>query len=261
VRSYRYCVDGVRSPWHLSPALARSLPRGRIALSRLSQVVVRERKRVRNLPRLMDVMTEFVSPLQRKAQRRIDHLVTAALVAAVATLAACGASTSPSPVSNVQTAVNDVNAGLSAQAAGRLSDAATDYQNAIAHDAHNKFGYYDLGLVHELTGQETAAEANYRAAIQIDPNFVPALYNLAILRTTPSPSEAEELYRHVISLQPNDAAAHLNLGFLLRSEKRIAEGNAELTTAVTLDPSIASRIPPGTLNTPAPATPKPSPTR
>ena len=109
-------------------------------------------------------------------------------------------------------------------------------------------------------GQAAASEENYRAAIQIDPNFAPALYNLAILRTVPSPAEAEELYRHVISLQPKDAAAHLNLGFLLRSEKRIAEGNAELNTAVSLDPSIASRIPPGTLATPAPATPKPSPT-
>lgn len=216
---------------------------------------------MRNLPRLMDVVTEIVSPPQRKARGRSRRLVTAALVAAVAILAACGASTSPSPVSNVQTAVNDVNAGLSAQAAGRLSDAAADYQNAIAHDAHNKFGYYDLGLVDELTGQGVAAEANYRAAIQIDPNFAPALYNLAILRTAPSPSEAEELYRHVISLQPNDAAAHLNLGFLLRSEKRIAEGNAELTTAVSLNPSFASRIPPGTLATPEPAAASPTPHR
>jgi Tfp pilus assembly protein PilF len=185
---------------------------------------------------------------------RMSRIVTAA--AMVAALAACGSGTPTQ--SPAQVATNDVNAGLSAQAAGNLSTAATDYKNAIALDPHNKFAYYDLGLVDQLQSQPVTAEQNYRAAIQIDPNFVPALFNLAILRTTPSPAEAEELYRHVISLQANDATAHLNLGFLLRSEKRIAEGNAELNTAVSLDPTLASRIPPGTLATPQPATPSAS---
>jgi tetratricopeptide (TPR) repeat protein len=216
-------------------------------------------KRVRNLPRLMDAVTRPSSPALPERRRHHRHATTAALVAVLATVAACGGSTST--LSPAQIASNDLNAGLSAQAAGRLSDAATDYKNAIANDAHNKFAYYDLGLVDQLMGQAAAAEQNYRTAIQLDPNFGLALYNLAILRTVPSPAEAEELYRQVISLQPRDAAAHLNLGFLLRSENRIAEGNAELTTAVSLDPTLASRIPAGTLATPAPATPKPSPTR
>lgn len=200
----------------------------------------------------MNAVTRRLCPLQPERHQRRHHAMVATLVLVLATLTACGGGASTQ---------SPVNAGLSAQAAGHLSDAATDYKNAIAEDAHNKYAYYDLGLVDHLMGQAAAAEVNYRAALHIDPNFALALYNLAILRTVPSPAEAEVLYRHVISLQPNDAPAHLNLGFLLRSENRIAEGNAELTTAVTLDPSIASRIPPGTLNTPVPATPKPSPTR
>lgn len=207
----------------------------------------------------MDAVTRLASPPQLERHRHRHRAMAPALVAVLAALAACGGGTST--LSGPQIASNDVNAGLSAQAAGRLSDAATDYKNAIANDAHNKFAYYDMGLVDQLMGQAAAAEQNYRTAIQLDPNFGLALYNLAILRTVPSPAEAEELYRQVISLQPSDAAAHLNLGFLLRSENRIAEGNAELTTAVSLDPTLASRIPAGTLATPAPATPKPSPTR
>jgi len=206
----------------------------------------------------MDAMPSPASALQPEYQRHRQHALTAATIAFLAALAACGSGTSPS-LSSAQVAANDLNAGLSAQAAGHLTTAATDYTNAISLDAHNKFAYYDLGLVDQLMGQAATAEQNYRAAIQIDPNFSPALYNLAIIRTAPSPAEAEELYRHVISLQPNDAAAHLNLGFLLRSENRITEGDAELSTAVTLDPSLASRIPPGTIATPKPATATPSP--
>jgi tetratricopeptide (TPR) repeat protein len=207
----------------------------------------------------MNAVPRLASPRpQPERQRHRSHAMAAALVAVLAILAACGGSTSTQ--SSAQIASNDLNAGLSAQAAGQLADAATDYKNAISQDAHNKFAYYDLGLVEQLMGQAAASEVNYRATLQIDPNYTPALYNLAILRTVPSPAEAEQLYRHVISVQPKDAAAHLNLGFLLRSEKRIPEGNVELNTAVSLDPSIASRIPPGTLATPTPATPKPSPT-
>ena len=204
----------------------------------------------------MEGVIRFGFPPQ--SERRWSHRsgMAAVLIAVLATLAACGSS---STQSEAQIAANDLNAGLSAQAAGRMSEAATDYKNAIAHDSHNKFAYYDLGDVQQLTGQSAAAETNYRAAIQIDPNFAPALFNLAIIRTTPSPAEAEMLYRHVIALSPKDGAAHLNLGFLLRSEGRTAEGNAELNTAVSLDPTLASRIPPGTLATPNPAKPSPTP--
>jgi hypothetical protein len=37
------------------------------------------------------------------------------------------------------------------------------------------------------------------------------------------------------------------------------EGDAELNTAVQLDPTLASRIPPGTVVTPPPSTPSPTP--
>ena len=173
-------------------------------------------------------------------------------------LTACGGATSP-PQSSAQAAADDLNAGLAAQAAGNLTQAGADYKSAIAVDAQNKYAYYDLGLVEQLTAQPAASEVNYRAALRLDPTFVPALFNLAILRTAPSPFEAEELYRQVIGLEPKDAVAYLNLGFLLRSQGSVVEGNNDLHTAVVLDPSLASRIPPGTLATPKPAASSPRP--
>ena len=197
----------------------------------------------------------FLSITRSHSVRRTPHVLALASVVVLGfSAAACGGPSSSTPSS-----VNDlITAGLRAQANGDLTTALNDYKSAVAQDPHNKFAYYDLGLVQQLMAQPTSAEQNYRAALQLDPNFVAALYNLAILRTTPSPSEAEELYRHVISLQPSDAAAHLNLGFLLLAENRTPEGDTELNTAVQLDPTLASRIPPGTLATPEPPTPSPT---
>ena len=193
-----------------------------------------------------------------EGRRTLPRALAAAVVTLLGLLAACGGGAK----SDAQIASDALSAGLRAQAQGRTAEAAADYKNVLAHDARNKFAYYDLGLIQQNSGQSAAAEQNYRACLQVDPNFAPALYNLAILRTGPSPLEAEQLYRHAISVQPNNAPAHLNLGFLLRSLGRADEGNTELRTAVALDASLAQRIAPGTLATPAPptSTPRPTPT-
>jgi tetratricopeptide (TPR) repeat protein len=85
---------------------------------------------------------------------------------------------------------------------------------------------------------------DYRIALTIDPNFVPALFNLAILRTSSGGDrESIDLYRQVIRIDEGYAAAHLNLGFLLLDNGQEREGNAELAMAVGLDPTLADRIP------------------
>jgi Tfp pilus assembly protein PilF len=180
--------------------------------------------------------------------------------AALAGLALLSACTSVGAKSETQQANDAILAGLHAQGSGDLKTAADDYRQAIAHDPRNKVAYYDLGLVNQLEGSNDAAEQNYRAALQIDPNFVGALFNLALLRTPAAPSEAETLYRHVISLRPNDAGPHLNLAFLLRSLGRKDEAKAEFAKAVQLDPTMAGRVPPDMGGIAAPA-PSPSPSK
>jgi Tfp pilus assembly protein PilF len=144
-----------------------------------------------------------------------------------------------------------VNAGISAQNAGRTNEARNDYNRAILIDPTNKFAYFNLGVTYQQANDNTDAEKQYRVALTIDSSFVAALFNLAIIRTPVDAAEAETLYRQIIQVQSGYAAAHLNLGFLLVSEGKTKEGKAELAQAVSLDPSLASR-------TASPVTPTPT---
>ena len=51
------------------------------------------------------------------------------------------------------------------------------------------------------------------------------------------------LYTRSTVADPKSAPAFLNLGLLLNSMKKTAEGKVMLTKAIKLDPSLASRIP------------------
>lgn len=175
------------------------------------------------------------------------------LVGSVLLLFAITACSGPSAKSDAQQAADALNAGLKAQAAGNTAEALNQYNIVLAHDPKNKFAYYDIGLIDQQAGRADSAEKHYRDALTVDPEFAPALFNLAILRTGPSPNEAMDLYRHVISIQPNNSDAHLNLGFVLRSVGRNDEAGAEFAKAVLLNPQAASRLPPGVLPSPAPS--------
>ena len=163
------------------------------------------------------------------------------LVVVLGLLSACGSQATQQSDPKFATAA--LYAGLNAQNQSRILQALDAYKQCLAHDPSNKYCHYDRGVIEQGQVKTAPAEQDYRAALATDPNFVPALFNLAILRTGSSPVEAEDLYRHVISLEPNAAAAHLNLGFLLKTIDRTDEARVELQRAVQLDPTLASRVP------------------
>ncbi len=151
---------------------------------------------------------------------------------------------------------------LQDQVAGRAEQATATYQKVLKADPSNKVALYNLGVMDHTAGRTANAEKNYRAALVSDPNFGPALFNLAILRTSAAggAAEATTLYRHLISIEPNNAPAHLNLGFLLKQTGQDAAGDVELRQAISLDPSLSSRIAPGILGSTATPTRAPGAT-
>lgn len=136
-----------------------------------------------------------------------------------------------------------VSAGIAAQKAGNLATALHEYAAALQIDPADSPAYFDLGTVYDAQGRHAQAEAEYRAAVAVNPTFVFALFNLAVDTAPSDPQGAEALYRKVVTLQPSWAGAWLNLGFVLQSEGRSADARAAWAMAVSIDPSLGTRVP------------------
>ncbi len=137
-----------------------------------------------------------------------------------------------------------------AQADAAAFDAALkDYiagQVAVADQAaaHLNLGVLYFNLAQAHYGSPGApdprhldlAEQEYRAALRIDPKFIPARINLAMFYDTLGrKDDAEKLFREIIELEPELAEAHYSLGLLLaEDERRMDEAAAALGRAAAL---------------------------
>lgn len=169
-------------------------------------------------------------------------------------LATRGSNSSPG-AQDIQTSNRLFADGVRAQVRGNNALAANDYLRSVLLNPKEKVAWYNLGLLEQQNGRTREAERDYERAIAVDPRYLPALYNLGTVVAPSDPASAVKLYQRVIAIDPNNAAAHFNLGFALQALGKRAEGNAEISEGVRLDPSLASRVPGSTTTTPSPGTP------
>jgi Tfp pilus assembly protein PilF len=163
------------------------------------------------------------------------------LVAALATVVATGAcgGTAPPPASIAAT----LGAGTDLVQQGNYAAAEQLFQQVIKRDPDNVAAYYDLGVAYQEQDETSNALVSYRRALALDPKYVPAIFNQAVLYSRTQPSLAVFLYQKTISLQPDAPTAYLNLGLLEAQSGARAEAGRDLSEAVRLQPSLAGRIP------------------
>ena len=98
-----------------------------------------------------------------------------------------------------------ITAGESAQQKGETTLAATLYGKAISADPRSGIALYDLGDLEQVaTGDDAAAEGNYRRALAIDRSSMPCSTS-AILETVEHPTVAIDDYAEVTKLDATDA--------------------------------------------------------
>ncbi|MBV8090630.1 MAG: tetratricopeptide repeat protein, partial [Alphaproteobacteria bacterium] len=83
-------------------------------------------------------------------------------------------------------------------------------------DADRPEAHLNLGLLDLRRRELPEAEKEYRTALRLDPNFVPALVNLADLdRARGMDAQGEELLKHAMAIEPGNAGVRYALGLSL----------------------------------------------
>ena len=129
---------------------------------------------------------------------------------------------------------------LSPEDRQRFERAAREYVEVQRFNADRPEARVTLGAFFAQRGRSAEAEAEYRAAIKLEPRFVQGYVNLADLyRALGRDKEGAAVLSQALAVAPNDAAAHHAMGLVLAREHRLPEATAMLAKAATLDPQRA----------------------
>ncbi len=173
-----------------------------------------------------------------------------AILVAGASLVGCGSTPTASP--NVATLLG---AGSAAYKQSDFNGSVQLFERAVAEAPTNATARYDLGLAYQAEHLDHDALVQYRRALAVDPDLVPAMYNMATIYSTGNRPLAIYYYRKVISMKAATPSTFLGLGLAEAQQGLQATAGVDLREAVQLDPGLRSSIPPAylaDLSAPAP---------
>jgi predicted O-linked N-acetylglucosamine transferase (SPINDLY family) len=121
-----------------------------------------------------------------------------------------------------------------------FSEAETCYRSALEADPDYVDACFNLGRMLQVRGALGEAEGCFRRAAEIRPTFLEAHYSLGeALDQQGRFAESEVCYRKVVELRPDLAVAHNNLAIALRRQNRPGESEASCRRALELNPALA----------------------
>lgn len=121
-----------------------------------------------------------------------------------------------------------------------LSKAIEAQRRLVAERPQDASVHNDLGSLLLFAERPVEAEAAYRRALELDPNKVSALFNLAQLQQQRGEMrEALRLYERVVESQPNHAWAHYQIGTLYERWEQDGKAVEHYARAFALDPQLA----------------------
>ena len=101
--------------------------------------------------------------------------------------------------------------------------------------------HFSLADADDVTGLEAKAEAEYRRAVELDPDYADAFYNLGLLlQKNARYPEAVSAFREVTRLAPKNALAFNNLAIVTAQSGDFAGSLAAFRAALKIDPNSAA---------------------
>ena len=119
---------------------------------------------------------------------------------------------------------------------GNLSAARADYEQALRSDPRNTDALNGMAAISLSKGEAEAAEAYYQRALDVDPKDATAQSGLINLRGSADPVQAESRLKTLAAAQPDSHAAHFALGNLYASQSRWREAQQAYFGAYTAEP-------------------------
>ena len=145
----------------------------------------------------------------------------------------------------VAVAIPAVLGGMTLRQSSMYSDDETLYRETLARNPGSWLAHNNLGTILQVKpGGLGEAIAEYKTALQLQPQYAQAHFNLAsALSLLDDPGRVPEIiseYQAALRINPGYAEAHSNLGGVLsRIPGRMNEAIAEYETALRLDPDSA----------------------
>jgi Flp pilus assembly protein TadD len=130
--------------------------------------------------------------------------------------------------------------GVALERSGKLSDAATSFENAVLLDTRDFDTMLHLGETYLALNRATNAEKKFRNALEIQPQEPRALFGLARSLDAQKSAEAAGAYRDYLAVRPDDSAARTRLVHLLMDGQQYDVVLAELDRADAGKPSLES---------------------
>lgn len=94
-----------------------------------------------------------------------------------------------------------------------------------------------LGNTYVALTDPDAARRAFQEAIQLDPDYEEALYNLAVLDEKTNPERSIELLDRAIQIDPNYLMAHQALGRLLQKAQDVTRAEYHFRRCLEIDPT------------------------
>ena len=131
--------------------------------------------------------------------------------------------------------------GISFAQSNQLDQAIACFREAVNINPEYVDAYYNLGIALDQQEKSEEAIASFERAIQINPEYTNAYYNLGLILTRQDKyAEAEVQLNQALNLSPQDFDCHLAMGNVLLEQSKYSEAIESYKIAIRINPKSAS---------------------